>query len=237
MKRAAVQAVLLAALSAVPLAGPARAAPGETAPACPAPQAAEFSGGKGFRLFVTRQGTMTWSNPLRPLSPETVQVLQVVIRNKLATAYGPDLSGLRRGPSPAALEAQNGATIQWAGSPDSLPQTLRILADDGGQVLAELTFQACGDAPKVAEPKAPKPVPTARKGGPKAASKSEASKAESTADSKADGAPADGTGPAADAPKAAPRRAARPKREKAAAPDSAPSRTPGGLMLPQGAIP
>jgi hypothetical protein len=247
VKRAAVQAVLPAALSAVPLAvslavslaGPARAAPGETAPACPAPQVAEFSGGKGFRLFVTRQGTMTWSNPLRPLSPETVQVLQVVIRNKLATAYGPDLSGLRRGPSPATLEAQNGATIQWAGNPDSLPQTLRIFADDGGQILAELNFQACGDAPKVAEPKAPKPVPTARKGGPKAASKSEAStKTDSTADSpKVDGVPAEGAGPAADALKAAPKRAARPKREKAAAPEGAPSRTPGGLLLPQGAIP
>ncbi len=244
--RAAVQAVLLAALSAVPLVGPARAAPGETAPrevapreaasggtapACPAPQAAEFAGGKGFRLWVTRQGSMTWSNPLRPLSPETVQVLQVVIRNKLATAYGPDLSGLRRGPSPAALEAQNGATIQWAGTPDTLPQTLRILADDGGQVLAELTFQSCGDPPKVAEPK---PVPTARKGAPKAAAKTKAAKAASP---EAEGAPPDAADPAADAPKPAPRRAAKPRREKAAAPDAAPARTPGGLMLPQGAIP
>jgi hypothetical protein len=230
--RAAVQAMLLAALSVVPLAVPARAAPGDAAPACAAPQAAEFAGPKGFRLFVTRQGTMTWSNPLRPLSPETVQVLQVVIRNKLATAYGPDLSGLRRGPSPAALEAQNGATIQWAGSPDSLPPTLRIVADDGGQVLAELAFQACADAPKVAEPRAPKPVPTARKGAPKPP------KAESKADAPAaDGPQAEGAEPAADAPKPAPKRAAKPKREKAAAPDGAPSRTPGGLMLPQGAIP
>ncbi len=176
MKRAAVPAVLLAALSAVPLAVPARAAPGEpasgeAAPVCPAPQAAEFTGDKGFRLWVTRQGSMTWSNPLRPLSPETVQVLQVVIRNKLATAYGPDLSGLRRGPSPAALEAQNGATIQWAGAPEGLPRTLRILADDGGQVLAELAFQACGDAPKAAEPK---PAPTARKGGSKKVDKTRA---------------------------------------------------------------
>ncbi|MGE7414268.1 hypothetical protein [Methylobacterium tarhaniae] len=239
MKRAAVQAILLAALSAVP----ARAAPGEAAPACPAPQAAEFAGGKGFRLWVTRQGSMTWANPLRPLSPETVQVLQVVIRNKLATAYGPDLSGLRRGPSPAALEAQNGAAIQWAGNPDSLPPTLRILADDGGQVLAELKFQACGDPPKVAEPKAPKPVPTARatpKGTPKAASKTEASKTEAskTDGSKADAAQAEATEPAP--------RSAKPrnqqkrdqhKRERDAAPDGASARTPGGLVLPQGAIP
>lgn len=232
MKRAAVPAVLLAALSAVPLAVPARAAPGEpasgeVAPVCPAPQAAEFTGDKGFRLWVTRQGSMTWSNPLRPLSPETVQVLQVVIRNKLATAYGPDLSGLRRGPSPAALEAQNGATIQWAGAPEGLPRTLRILADDGGQVLAELAFQACGDAPKAAEPK---PAPTARKGGPKKVDKTRAAKAASP---EAEGAPADAADPAAEAPKPAPRRAAKPRRENAAAP----ARTPGGLMLPQGAIP
>lgn len=230
MKRAAVQAVVLAALSAVPLSARALAAPVDAAPACPAPQAAEFGGGKGFRLWVTRQGAMTWSNPLRPLSPETVQVLQVVIRNKLATAYGPDLSSLRRGPSPAALEAQNGATIQWAGTPDSLPRTLRILADDGGQVLAELAFQACGDAPKVAEPK---PVPTARKGGSKATQ----SKAAKAASPPAEGAPADAADPAAAAPKPAPKRAAKPRRENAAAPDAAPARTPGGLMLPQGAIP
>ncbi|AWN53799.1 hypothetical protein [Methylobacterium sp. 17Sr1-1] len=233
MTRAAVQVVLLAAFSVVPLSLPARAAPGDAAPACPAPQVAEFAGPKGFRLFVTRQGTMTWSNPLRPLSPETVQVLQVVIRNRLATAYGPDLSGLRRGPSPAALEAQNGATIQWTGSPDTLPPTLRILADDGGQVLAELAFQACGDAPKVAEPKAPKPVPTARKGGPKA-------RPEKADAPKPDGPQAEGADPAAEtkaAPKAPPARAAKPKREKAAAPDGAPGRTPGGLVLPQGAIP
>ncbi|SFU99551.1 hypothetical protein SAMN02799631_03733 [Methylobacterium sp. 174MFSha1.1] len=234
MTRAAVQAALLAALSAIPLAGPtalpARAAPGGAAPACPAPQAAEFAGPKGFRLFVTRQGTMTWSNPLRPLSPETVQVLQVVIRNKLATAYGPDLSGLRRGPSPAALEAQNGATIHWAGSPDTLPPSLRILADDGSQVLAELAFQACGDPPKVAEPKAQKPVPTARKGGPKA-------KSEKADAPKPEGAQAEGADPAAESPKTAAKRTAKPKREKAAAPDGAAGRTPGGLMLPQGAIP
>ncbi|KMO30410.1 hypothetical protein [Methylobacterium aquaticum] len=249
MTHAAVQALLLAGLTAAPLAlsaaGPARALPAETAPACPAPQAAEFAGGTGFRLWVTRQGSMTWSNPLRPLSPETVQVLQVVIRNRIATAYGPDLSGLRRGPSPAALEAQNGAPIQWADNPDALPRTLRILAEDDGQVLAELTFQSCGDAPKVAQPK---PVPTARKGGTKAAKagspKAGSSKAGSldAASTKADATKPDGAGadpadPAADAPKPSPKRVAKPKREKAASPDAAPARTPGGLLLPQGAIP
>lgn len=241
MTRHAVLAALLTALPVLPASSlPAAAAPEAAVPVCPAPQAPEFAGGKGFRLFVTRQGTMTWSNPLRPLSPETVQVLQVVIRNKLATAYGPDLSGLRRGPSPAALEAQNGAAIQWAGSPEGLPQTLRILADDGGQVLAELTFQACGDAPKVAEPKPPKPAPVARKAGPKAAkadpSKADPSKIDPTRTdpSKAD-AQAETADP--DAAKAPAPRAPRPRREKAAAPEGGPSRTPGGLTLPQGAIP
>ncbi|MFH6785268.1 MULTISPECIES: hypothetical protein [Methylobacterium] len=236
---AVLAALMLAALPAVPAqAAPAQAAPAqaapenaapEAAPVCPAPQAPEFAAGKGFRLFVTRQGTMSWSNPLRPLSPETVQVLQVVIRNKLATAYGPDLSGLRRGPSPAALEAQNGATIRWAGSPEGLPPTLRILADDGGQVLATLTFKACGDPPKVAEPKAPKPAPVARKGGPKAANSDP-----SRAGAQGEPAQADAADPAAREPA---RRAPKARREKAAAPEGAPDRTPGGLMLPQGAIP
>ncbi|AWN48453.1 hypothetical protein DK419_20565 [Methylobacterium terrae] len=225
MTRYAVLAALLAALSGLP----ARAAGEDAAPTCPTAQAPEFAGGKGFRLWVTRQGTMTLTNPLRPLSPETVQVLQVVIRNKLATAYGPDLSGLRRGPAPAALEAQNGAAIQWAGGFEGLPQTLRILADDGGQVLAELKFEACGDAPKVAEPK---PAPTARKGG--AARKGDAKAAPKTEAAQGDGA-ATGSAEAGQAKAAAPR--PRPKREKAAAPDAGPARTPGGLMLPQGAIP
>ncbi|WP_048436308.1 hypothetical protein [Methylobacterium platani] len=225
MKRAAVLAASLIVPVALP--SPARAAP-EAAPACAAPQAAAFAGGKGFRLWVTRQGTMSVTNPLRPLSPETVQVLQVVIRNKIATAYGPDLSGLRRGPSPAALEAQNAATIRWADGPEGLPPTLRILADDGGQVLAELRFEACGDAPKVAEPKVagprpPKPVPTARKGKPKPDAAAQAT------DPAAD--------PAAEPAATTPPRAQKPKRERAAAPADAPSRTPGGLVLPQGAIP
>ncbi|KMO31865.1 hypothetical protein VQ02_25285 [Methylobacterium variabile] len=234
--------VLLAACLAASSA--ARAAPDDAAPACPAPQAPEFAGAKGFRLWVTRQGTMTWTNPLRPLSPESVQVLQVVIRNKVATAYGPDLSGLRRGPSPAALEAQNSATIQWSGAVADLPPTLRILADDGGQVLAELKFQACGDAPKVAEPKASKPVPAARatpKNAPKDASKGASKTATRPDAGKVDAAEAGGSAgaeaTAADPAKANVPRASRPRREKAAAPAEPASRTPGGLVLPQGAIP
>jgi hypothetical protein len=220
---------VLAALMALLSALPARAAGEDAVPACPGPQAPAFAGGKEFRLWVTRQGTMALTNPLRPLSPETVQVLQVVIRNKLATAYGPDLSGLRRGPAPAALEAQNGAVIQWAGNLGDLPRTLRILADDGGQVLAELAFQSCGDAPKVAEQK---PAPTARKGG--AARKGEAKVAPKAEAVQGEGAATD-PAEAGRAKTAAPR--PRPKREKAAAPDAGPVRTPGGLMLPQGAIP
>lgn len=229
MTRHTVLAALMALLSALP----ARAAGEDAVPACPAPQAPAFAGGKGFRLWVARQGTMALTNPLRPLSPETVQVLQVVIRNKLATAYGPDLSGLRRGPAPAALEAQNGAVIQWAGNLGDLPRTLRILADDGGQVLAELAFEACGDAPKVAEQK---PAPTARKGGSarKGETKGEAKAAPKAEAAQGEGAATDPAEPGR-AKAAAPR--PRPKREKAAAPDAGPVRTPGGLMLPQGAIP
>ncbi|GJD52598.1 hypothetical protein OPKNFCMD_5364 [Methylobacterium crusticola] len=144
-------------------AAPARSAPVGPAPARSAPdtppvacgtQAAEYSGGaKGFRLWVTRRGAMTWTNPLRPLSPESLQVLQVVIRGKAATAYGPDLSRLQRGGPPAALEALNGTAIRWTDAADGLPPVLRIVDDEGAKVLAELAFQACGDAPKVAEAK------------------------------------------------------------------------------------
>lgn len=234
MTRAALTAVLLAALPAglALSAGPARAAPEDAVPACAAPQAPEFAGGKGFRLWVTRQGTMTWNNPLRPLSPEALQVLQVVIRNKLATAYGPDLSGLRRGPSPAALEAQNGAPIRWSEALEGLPAALRILSEDDGQVLAELAFKACGDPPKVAMPK---PAPVAR-GTAKGRA---AAKKDVKADPKVEAASAEGAAadPSAEVPKAASKpapRAPKPRRERA--PD-APARTPGGLMLPQGAIP
>ena len=169
-------------------------------------QAAQFAAGSKFSLWVTRRGVLTRDNPLRPLSPEVLEVLQVVIRGKAATAYGPDHDNLRRGPAPASLEAQSGgAPIRWGGTADGLPALLRIRADDSTAVLAELRFQACGDAPKVAEPKRPAAKPAASAAGANAE-------------------------PGAEKP-------ARPKPQAKPQPKPEPTHTPGGFVLPQGAIP
>ncbi|MFE1600233.1 hypothetical protein [Methylobacterium sp. ID0610] len=136
------------------------AAGAQQAPVACGERAAEYASAKGVALWVTRRGTLTRENPLRPLTPDNLQVLQVVIRNKAATAYGPDLDTLRRGLSPAGLEAQSGAAIKWTEGVDGLPPTLRILEDDGAGVLAALQFRGCGEAPKVA---AVKPAPAARR--------------------------------------------------------------------------
>jgi hypothetical protein len=173
-------------------------------------QAAQFAAGSKFSLWVTRRGVLTRDNPLRPLSPEVLEVLQVVIRGKAATAYGPDHDNLRRGPAPASLEAQSGgAPIRWGETADGLPALLRIRADDSTAVLAELRFQACGDAPKVAEPKRP----AAKPAGPAAGANAE---------------------PGAERP-AKPRSQDRPQPKPQPKPE--PTHTPGGFVLPQGAIP
>ncbi|WP_407518814.1 hypothetical protein [Methylobacterium oryzisoli] len=169
-------------------------------------QAAQFAGGGNFSLWVTRRGVLTRDNPLRPLSPEVLEVLQVVIRGKAATAYGPDPDNLRRGPAPASLESQSGgAPIRWGETADGLPATLRIRADDSTAVLAELRFRACGDAPKVAEPKRPAAKTAGTEGEPGAEK------------------------PAKPRPQAKPQGKPQPKPE--------PTHTPGGFVLPQGAIP
>jgi hypothetical protein len=172
------------------------AAAQEAAPVACGKQAAQFAAGK-VDLWVTRRGTLARDNPLRPLTPETIEVLQVVIRGKIATAYGPDLDSLHRGASPSSLQAQSGgAAIRWADGVDGLPATLRIHEDDSAGVLAALQFRACGDAPKAVEVKAP---------SPKSAEARRAAK-----------------------PKPAPKPAE-------LAPNA--THTPGGFVLPQGAIP
>lgn len=118
-------------------------------------KAALYDGGKDVAVWVTRTGLITIENPLRPLTPETIRVLQVVIGGKAATAYGPDLFALRRGGSPAALEATSGGPIRWDAAATPLPDTLNIVSETG-QPVAQLAFQSCGEAPAVpvAAPKA-----------------------------------------------------------------------------------
>lgn len=144
----------------MPAAGP--AAP----PACGA-QAARYEDGRGFGLLVTRTGEMRIDNPLRPLTPETNHLLQVVIAGKVATAYGSDFAALRRGGAPDAVEAMLGGSIRWRAGLPALPDPIAIVAEDGAP-LARLSFRACEDPPAL------KAAPQARR---KAPSKDAADKA------------------------------------------------------------
>ncbi len=249
---------LLALLAAGLAAAPAQAQVAPPAPAAPAPvpapapepalptpaadlavlqpcgaRAARFEGAKGFDVVVTRIGRASIANPLRPLTPETSQVLQVVIAAKPATAYGPDLTALRRGPAPAALETQLGAPIRWENGLPDLPDPLPIVAEDGTP-LAALAFRACIDPPAVA---APPVVARGTKGNGQGASKG-AGRGNAKGNAKgnaleagpADGAP-DPSGAGQEPAKAAARRPAKPAPRKDAAP-----KAPPGFHVPQGAI-
>lgn len=193
--------------------GAARAAPIE---AC-GDQAARYENSKGFKLSVIRAGEVRIVNPLRPLTPEVTQVLEVIIGAKRATAYGPDFSTLRRGGAPRAMQAALGAPITWEAKLPPLPETLGIVADDGAP-LAELTFRLC-EAPPAAAPE-PVPTPQAARKGTKPRSgggKTAASAGAGTAAENAAPEPSPTKGRAKPAPKAAPK-------------------TPTGFSLPQGAI-
>ncbi|MDB5512958.1 MAG: hypothetical protein JWR08_2441, partial [Enterovirga sp.] len=100
-------------------------------------QAALFTGG-GFRIWVTRQGSLEQENPLRPLSPETVLVFQVSVNGRVASAYGPDAQHLRQAGSPKALEESNPTPIRWAGGLDDLPPEFRVVSESGEVLLGPL---------------------------------------------------------------------------------------------------
>lgn len=177
-------ALLLAASLPLSIGEAARAAPTQQSPAVPAPapaapadsattagppagqpcgaSAARFENGKSFKMTVTRAGQVQTTNPLRPLTPEVNEVLLVVIAGKVATAYGPDFSTLRRGSAPAAIEAMLGGPIKWQPSLPTLPETLSIVSEEGAP-LAQLAFRACETPPAV---KAPPPKAEARKKAP-----------------------------------------------------------------------
>ncbi|GAA0238438.1 hypothetical protein LNAOJCKE_1822 [Methylorubrum aminovorans] len=213
-KPAAVPAAAAPAADPAPVAVPPPAATNFAAPpvVCEPDQAVRYQGAKNLDLWVTRSGTITIDNPLRPLTPDVTRVLQVVLAGKVATAYGPDLLSLRRGGSPATLEGTIGGKIQWNPSLVALPDSLPINAETG-EPLAELRFRECGTAPSgklLPPPKARRMAPT-----PEAVA-AEAEKAEKAA-------------------KAAAREAAKAAGVKPP-PGAPPPRAPGSA-LPQGAIP
>ena len=133
-------------------------------------RAARYESGKGFNIVVTRSGQVRTTNPLRPLTPEVNEVLQVVIAGKVATAYGPDFATLRRGTAPAAIEAMLGGPIRWQPALPTLPDPIAIVTEEGA-TLAQLTFRACEDPPAVKA--APKPQakkkPPVKRAAPKEA--------------------------------------------------------------------
>ncbi|MCC0807134.1 hypothetical protein FPV16_12985 [Methylobacterium sp. W2] len=141
---------------------------------CDNGQGAFYEGQGTVSLWVTRSGAITVDNPLRPLTPETTRVLQVVIGNKAATAFGPDLLALRRGGSPAALEATTGGPVRWDAQLTVLPDFLNIVSE-AGEGLARLDYRRCGDAPevKVAPVAKAKPKPVAKAPRPPKASTAE----------------------------------------------------------------
>ena len=202
------------AANPAPIAAPPAAATNFAAPpvVCEPDQAVRYQGAKNVDLWVTRSGTITIDNPLRPLTPDVTRVLQVVVAGKVATAYGPDLLSLRRGASPATLEGTIGGKIQWNPSLVALPDSLPINTETS-EPLAELRFRECGTAPSgklLPPPKARRMAPT-----PEAVA-AEAEKAEKAA-------------------KAAAREAAKAAGVKPP-PGAPPPRAPGSA-LPQGAIP
>lgn len=161
---------------APPAAVPAADPPISPAPAAPPQEqpcgaaAARFESGKGFKMVITRAGRISTTNPLRPLTPEVNEVLQVVIGRKVATAYGPDFTTLRRGSAPAAVEAMLGGPIRWQATLPVLPDPI-VIVNEEGAALAQLSFRACETPPAVKAPpkvEARKKAP-AKRAAPKAA--------------------------------------------------------------------
>ncbi len=136
------------AASPTPAAGPTLEQPCGT-------QAARFESAKGFKMVITRAGQVRTTNPLRPLTTEVNEVLQVVIAGKVATAYGPDFTTLRRGGAASGVEAMLGSPIQWEPTLPTFPDPIAIVTEEGTP-LAQLTFRACEAPPAVKAPKVPK---------------------------------------------------------------------------------
>ncbi|GJE25540.1 hypothetical protein [Methylobacterium organophilum] len=159
--------------AAPPAAAKAEAPPPSATPfaappvACDPGKAVHYEGARNLDLWVSRSGLISVDNPLRPLTPDQTRVLQVVVGAKIATLYGPDLTALRRGASPATLEGVLGGTVRWDETLVSLPDSLNLVAEDGAAI-ARLAFKACEDAPaaKALPPPKRRPDPMAEAGAP-----------------------------------------------------------------------
>ena len=126
-------------------------------------KAARYVAGK-LAVWVTRTGTLQEDNPLRPLSRDTLLVLQVVANGRSATAFGPDFENMRQGGPPATLEAANGRPVAWEPDARGFPAQFRVVSEDGRVLLGPLTFEACEAAPAVAAEKPARAQPRAGRG-------------------------------------------------------------------------
>ncbi|WP_284211928.1 hypothetical protein, partial [Methylobacterium brachythecii] len=142
----------------LPAAPPTPAAVSGPPVACDPGQSVLYDGPKEFSVWVTRTGAVTVDNPLRPLTPDVTRVVQLVIGDKIATAYGRDLASLRRGASPAALESLLGGPVRWDAQLGTLPDSFEIVSDANAP-LAQMRFKECGTAPAAKAA----PVPVAKK--------------------------------------------------------------------------
>jgi hypothetical protein len=105
---------------------------------------ASYSAGAGPDVRVTRRGYLDEISPLRPATHvHRMQVLQVSIAGKTATAYGPGFQAMHRGPGPKQLEQTTDAAITWERALGPLPSTIVIVAEDRPEVIARLQFQTC----------------------------------------------------------------------------------------------
>ena len=127
-------------------------------------KAALYTAGK-IQVWVTRKGSMREDNPLRPLSPETLTVLQVAVNGRLASAVGRNFDQMRQGDAPNRLQEASGYPIVWDENAQSFPTSFRVVAEDGRLRLGPLVFQSCGDAPAAVAEKPRPPRATSRSAG------------------------------------------------------------------------
>ena len=137
--------------------------PGPKTPSECGTRAAVYASGN-VRIWVLRRGTMQEDNPLRPLSRDQLIVLQVVVNGRSATAFGPDFESMRQGGAPARLEEASGHWIAWDSGPQILPDSFRVVSEDGRVLLGPLSFETCGDTPTVAAEKPGRAQPRAERG-------------------------------------------------------------------------
>ena len=139
---------VLAAVAVASLPGAAAVADGATSPPDCGTRDALYVADKGLQVWVTRRGTMTLAeNPLRPLSHDEVMVLEVVVKGRLATAWGPDFDNLRQGNAPRDLEREGAKPIRWEAGATPYPPSIRVVGEDGRVLFGPMRFDQCGEAP------------------------------------------------------------------------------------------